>query len=211
MAIPLMIAAMAVITMPVSAKEDKIESGIYADDINLSGMTTTEAGSKIEEYVNSFGDAEITLNAVEGGTIVTTAADLGLKWGNDNILDEVANFGRDGDILRCYKELKNLEYSNKVYSIDFDFDKNKIRTLIEENAEQYNQEAINATLTKTESGFEITEGQSGIMVDTAASVDAVYDYLTGDWNGTGCSIDLVIAVESAYISDMPVWDGSFNG
>lgn len=195
MAIPLMLAAMAVITMPVSAKEDKIESGIYANDINLSGMTTTEAKGKIEEYVNSFGGAEITLNAVEGGTIVTTAADLGLKWGNDNILDEVANFGRDGDILQCYKELKDLEYRNKVYTIDFDFDKNKIKTLIEENAGQYNQEAVNATLTKTENGFEITEGQPGIMIDTPASVDAVYNYLTGDWNGTGCSIDLVVAVD----------------
>lgn len=195
MAIPLMIAAMVVITMPVSAKEDKIESGIYANDINLSGMTATEARGKIEEYVNSFGGTEITLNAVEGGTIVTTAADLGLKWGNDNILDEVANFGRDGDILQCYKELKDLEYRNKVYPINFDFDKNKIKTLIEENAQQYNQEAVNATLSKTETGFEITEGQPGIMVDTSASVDAVYNYLTSDWNGTGCSIDLVVTVD----------------
>lgn len=193
-AIPLIIAAMAVITMPVSAKEDKIESGIYAEDINLSGMTTTEAKDTIEEYVKSFGDAEIILNAVDGGTIVTTASDLGLKWGNSNVLDDAANFGRDGDILQCYKELKDLEYKNKVYPINFDFDKSKIRTLIEENAEQYNQEAINATLVKTETGFEITEGQSGIMVDTGASVDAVYDYLTGDWDGAGCSIDLVIAV-----------------
>lgn len=195
MAIPLMLAAMTVITMPVSAKEDKIESGIYANDINLSGMTATEAKGKIEEYVNSFGGMEITLNTVEGGTIVTTAADLGLKWGNDNILDEASNFGRDGDILQCYKELKDLEYRNKVYPINFDFDKNKIKTLIEENAGQYNQEAVNATLTKTESGFEITEGQPGVKIDTPASVDAVYNYLTSDWNGTSCSIDLVVAVD----------------
>ena len=135
------------------------------------------------------------MNAVEGGTIVTTASELGLKWGNEAILKEAANFGRDGDILRCYKELKDLEYQNKVYHVKFDFDKNKIRTLIEENATQYNREAVNATLTKTEEGFDITEGQSGVMVDTAASVDTVYDYLTNDWDGTSCAIDLVITVE----------------
>lgn len=190
-----MIAAMSVITMPVCAKENKIESGIYADDLNLSGMTVREARDKIKSYVDSFGEAEITLNAVGGGTIVTTAADLGLKWGNETILDEAANFGRDGDILQCYKELKDLEHSNKVYEVAFDFDKNNIRTLIEENAGQYNQEAINATLTKTEEGFQITEGQSGVMVDTETSVNEVYDYLTGDWNGTGCAIDLVIVVD----------------
>lgn len=195
MAIPLLIAAFAVITMPVNAKGNKIESGIYANDMDLSGMTTQEAKDKIEAYVDSFAEAEIILNAVNGGTIVTTAADLGLRWGNETILDEAANFGRDGDILQCYKELKDLEYQNKVYTVTFDFDKGKIRTLIEENAEQYNQEAINATMTKTEQGFEITEGKTGVMVDTEASVDTVYDYLTGDWDGAGCAIDLVIVVD----------------
>lgn len=195
LAIPLLIAAIAVIPMPVGAKEGKIESGIYANDMNLSGMTTQEARSEIEAYVKSFGDAEVTLNAVDGGTIVTTAAELGLKWGNASILDEASNFGRDGDILQCYKELRDLEYRNKVYKVIFDFDKNKIRNIIEENAEQYNREAINATLNKTENGFEITEGQSGVMIDTAASVDAVYNYLTDGWDGSGCAIDLVIVVD----------------
>lgn len=191
----LMIAALTAVTLPVNAREDKFESGIYVDDMSLSGMTMQEAEDQIKAYVDSFGEAEITMNAVEGGTIVTTASELGLKWGNKSILKEAADFGRDGDILRCYKELKDLEYQNKVYHVKFDFDKNKIKTLIEENAVQYDREAVNATLTKTEEGFDITEGQSGIMVDTSASVDTVYDYLTNDWDGTSCAIDLVISVE----------------
>ena len=191
----MIMAAAAVVVMPVNARESKIESGIYAEDIDLSGMTAGEARDKIEEYVASFGDAEVTMNAVNGGTIVTTASELGLKWGNEEILDEASNFGRDGDILRCYKELKDLQYQNKVYNISFDFDKAKIKAVIEENAEQYNQEAVNATLTKTENGFTITEGQSGIVVDTEASANAVYDYLTNDWDGTSCAVDLVIEVE----------------
>ena len=38
MAIPVIIAVAAVMVMPVNARENKIESGIYADDIDLSGM-----------------------------------------------------------------------------------------------------------------------------------------------------------------------------
>ena len=195
MAIPLMAAALTLITMPVNAQEKKIEAGIYAGDMDLSGMTTREAEDKIRAYVDSFGGTEITLNAVDGGTIVTTASELGLKWGNEGILYEAANFGRDGDILQCYKELRDLEYSNKVYDIVLDFDRSKIRSLIEENAEQYNQEAVNATMVKTDGGFTITEGQDGIVVDTEASAEAVYDCLTDDWNGRDCEIDLVITVD----------------
>ena len=195
MVIPFMAAALTFITMPVSAQEKKIEAGIYAGDMDLSGMTTKEAEDKIRAYVDSFGDAEITLNAVDGGTIVTTASELGLKWGNEGILYEAANFGRDGDILQCYKELRDLEYSNKVYDVVVDFDKSKIRSLIEENAEQYNQEAVNATMVKTDDGFAITDGQDGIVVDMEASAEAVYECLTDDWNGEDCEVDLVITVD----------------
>lgn len=192
---PVIMAVMMAVPMPAHAKEDKIESGIYVNDMDLSGMTVGEARQTIESYVNSYGDVQITMHAVDEGTISATASELGLKWGNEGILEEAASFGRDGDILRCYKELKDLEYENKVYNVAFDFDKEKIRALIEENAGQYNQEAVNASLVKTETGFQVTEGQSGIVVDTAASADAVYDYLLNEWNGAECDIDLVVSVD----------------
>ena len=44
-------------------------------------------------------DEMIFLVAPEEGEITVSAADLGLKWGNREILEEAANFGRDGDIL----------------------------------------------------------------------------------------------------------------
>ena len=178
--------------MPVQAKEGKIVTGIYVEDIDLSGLTEDEAEKKIEDYVATFGDARITLHAPEEGEISASAAELGLKWGNHEILDEALSFGRDGDILQCYKELRDLEYANKVYRVSFDFDKNKIRSLIEENAEQYDQEAVNATLKKTENGFEVTEGQTGRVVDRDGTTELVYDYLTGDWDGGACDLDMQV-------------------
>lgn len=189
------LAATAFAVMPVQAREEKIESGIYVEDIDLSGMTKSQARQEIEDYVAGFGDAQITLHVDEEGAIAATAAELGLKWGNDDILEEAVNFGRDGDILSCYRELKNLEYKNKVYRVSFDFDKEKIRSLIEENAGQYNQEAVNATLQKTEEGFSVTEGQAGRVIDTEASVESVYERLTGDWNGGACDVDLTVRID----------------
>lgn len=185
-------AAAVFFVVPVQAKEGKIESGIFVNDIDLSGLTEEEARQEIENYVATFGDAQITLHAPEEGEIVVSAADFGLKWGNPEILDEAANFGRDGDILQCYKELRDLQYQNKVYQVRFDFDKDKIHAVIEENAEQYDQEAVNATLRKTENGFEVTEGQTGRVVDRDGTTDTVYDYLTGDWDGSACDLDMAV-------------------
>ena len=158
-------------------------------------MTETEAGEAIEAYVSTFGDTQITLHAPEEGEITVSAADLGLKWGNREILEEAANFGRDGDILQCYKELRDLEYKNKVYRVSFDFDKSKIRALIEENAGQYDQEAVNASLTKTEDGFEVTDGQTGYVVDRDGTTESVYEYLTGEWTGGACDLDIQVETQ----------------
>lgn len=107
------LAAAAFFVMPAQAEEGKIEAGIFVNDIDLSGLTQDEAAKEIEAYVAGFGDAQITLHAPEEGEIIVSAADLGLQWGNREILDEAVNFGRDGDVLQCYKELRDLQYQNK--------------------------------------------------------------------------------------------------
>lgn len=181
-------------SMTVSAKEEKIESGIYANDINLSGMTVSEAENAVQAYVDSLADIQVTLHAVDDKEIITTASELGLTWDNPEIIYEAVSLGKDGNIVQCYKALKDLEYENKVYQIAFGFDKDLIRVLIEEQGAQYNQAAIDATLMKVEEEFQITGGQTGIAVDTDASVDAVYDYLVSDWNGDACDVDLVVEI-----------------
>ncbi len=181
--------------IPAQAKEEKMEAGIYVDDIDISGMTKSEAEEAIDAYVAAYGDAQITLHAPEEGEIKTSAAELGLKWGNREILEEAAYFGRDGDILQCYKELRDLEYKNKVYRVNFDFDKSKIRELIEENADQYDREAVNASLKKTEDGFEVTGGQSGFVVDREGTAESVYTYLTDEWTGSACDLEMQVEMQ----------------
>lgn len=181
-------------SMTVCAREEKIETGIYANDINLSGMTVSEAEDAVQAYVDSLADIQITLRAVGDEGFVTTASEIGLKWSNPEIIDEAVLLGKDGNIVQCYKALKDLEYDNKVYQIALDFDKSLIKALIEEQGAQYNQPAIDATLTKVDEVFRITEGQTGIEVDTNASVDALYNYLVSDWDGAACDVDLVVAI-----------------
>lgn len=182
--------------MTVYADEaEKIEAGIFVNDINLSGMTVSEAKKAVQDYVDSLADTEIILHAGEGQVITTIVSDCGLKWSNQEIIDEAASLGKDGNIVECYKALKDLEYENKVYEVSFDFDKNAIKTLVEEQGAQYNQDAVDAVLTRVDDTFQITEGQTGVMIDPDASADAVYDYLVNNWNGDACDVDLVVAVQ----------------
>lgn len=175
--------------------EEKIESGIYADEINISGMTVSEARNAVQNYVDSFGEVQITLHAVDDQAIVLTASEAGLKWENPEIIEEAAGLGKDGNIVQCYKILKDLERNNKVYEVKLDFDKDKIKALIEERGAQYNQEAVDAVLTRENGAFQITEGQSGVVIDVDASAEAVYQYLAGGWKGEAGYVDLAVTVQ----------------
>lgn len=179
----------------VNAEEERIEKGIYADQIDLSGMTVSEAESAVQTYVDSFGETQITLHAIDDQAIVITASEIGLKWANPEIVEEAAGLGKDGNIVQCYKTLKDLEYSNRVYEVKFDFDKNKIRTLIEEQGSQFNREAVDAVLTRTDGVFQISEGQVGTVVDVNASADTIYQYLTNEWQGEAAYVDLAVTVQ----------------
>lgn len=184
-------------SLNVQAKEkaqETIASGIYAEDISLAGMTVYEAKKAVQTYVDSFGDAQIILHAIDDQTITATASELGLKWKNQEIIDEAASLGKKGNIIQCYKALKDLEHSNKVYDVVFDFDKNKIKAFIEENGAEYNQPAVDASLKRSGGSFEITEGQSGVGLNLEESTDVVYDYLANEWEGADSDINLVVEI-----------------
>src|SRR5574344_435073 len=94
-----------------------IEKGIYAGSIDLSGATAAQAKQKIEDYITALQSASITLNAVNSNAVTVTAADLGLSWANPEIVDEAAGLGKEGNIVQRYKQLKDLQNTNKVYPI----------------------------------------------------------------------------------------------
>ena len=53
--------------------DDTIKTGIYAGDVELSGMTAQEATAVIEEHIEGLKDVEITLLAANDHDVTTTA------------------------------------------------------------------------------------------------------------------------------------------
>ena len=68
--------------------DDTIKTGIYAGDVELSGMTAQEATAVIEEHIESLKDVEITLLAANDHDVTTTAGDLGVTWKNPELVQE---------------------------------------------------------------------------------------------------------------------------
>lgn len=177
-------------------EENRILTGIYAQDMSLEGKTADEARRMIEDYVDGICDKEITLIAVGGNEVQITPSDIGFYWSNREIVDEAAKLGQTGNVVQRYKAAKDLQYENKVYELEFTVDEELVKTILSEQCSAYNQEAKDAALYREDGSFTINPGQTGRVVDETSSAKLIGDFFHG-WNGEDTLLELVIIVDEA--------------
>ncbi len=168
--------------------DDKIASGVYVDEVNVSGMTKEEAILAIDEYIAGKAEEKITLTVVDK-ELEVSRGDLGIDWDNPEVLDEALALGKSGNLIKRYKALKDLEFDNKVYDLTYTADEELIQTIVSK-CTKYNQKAVNVGLKKTSSGFQVIEGKQGISVDETAAVDVILDFVEGDFANGGIAVEI---------------------
>lgn len=173
-------------------EEYTIKDGIYISGMDVGGMTAGEAEAAIDDYVNSIKPAIITLNTANGGEVQITAGDLGLTWVNRELVEEAAGIGQEGNVIIRYKMMKDLQQENIIYELELAFDKEAIRSILEEKCVKYNSEAVNAALSRADGTFVIEGGQSGYAMDVEASIGLVHDYMVQEWNHQPATIALAV-------------------
>ena len=182
-----------VAVMPVEAKDkDHIENGVYLEEINVSGMSKEEAIDAVNETVEQRLSKTITLIGVGNSEVPVQVSELGLVWTNPGIVTEAVSLGKSGNIVKRYKELKNLEQNNKVYDIRYGANKDAIKEILSTRCAVGNIEKTDATLTRENGTFVATEGIAGYKVDETASLDRLYSFLTEEWDGEDGSFELSV-------------------
>ncbi len=174
------------------ADEDTILDGIYIGTVNVSGMTLTEAEAAISDYVDEISEETITLSA-EGNTAETTLDELGFAEDAKATIEEALQYGRTGNLVRRYKEQKDLEQEDKVLPLTLTADEEQLTAWLEENVDELNQEAVNYGLTRENGEFVIIDGQNGLEVNVEASVRVIVDYFSEGWQDD-TDIELVVEV-----------------
>ena len=152
-----------------------IADGIFIGTVDVSGMTADEAVQAVEAHVEEARTKNLTLNAVDDHQVTVTVGDLGLVWGNPEIAMDAVALGKKGNVIQRYKALQDLRHENHVFELTYDLDKDLVSQFLTEQCTPYNSEAQDAKLVKTESGFSVTPGTTGYIVDEEASLTRIYD------------------------------------
>ncbi|NLD87423.1 MAG: hypothetical protein GX633_04110 [Clostridiales bacterium] len=187
-------AALPVSSVPDVIPDGTISEGVFIDDVDLSGLSYEEATVAVEQYVEKLKTTEITITSISENRIVT-AGDMGLNWTNQGVVAEAVGLGKEGNLINRYKALKDLEHENKIYSLELGFDSAAVEALVTACGEEDNVEAIDATLSKDSNGFTVVPGQTGHIVNVAASVSTIINRLENEWNKEPTTVALVVDID----------------
>ncbi|MCR5654118.1 MAG: VanW family protein [Lachnospiraceae bacterium] len=174
---------------------DTIEQGIYIGNVDVSGMTEDQALSAVQKYLDELGSREITLNAMNGNSLTISVDDTGLTWTNSDVIEEAIGVGKTGNVITRYKLLKDLEHENLKLPLEFTVDRQAVQSIIEQECEQFNVSAVDATLTRKDGAFVIEPGQTGVVINAEQSTDQLVSFLTGSWDQQNASFDLVVETD----------------
>ena len=166
-----------------------INRGVYADDVDLSGLTYKEARNKIEDYVSSLRNKQVAMTSIKDRVTTVSAGDLGLKWSNSDILLEAVGLGKTGNVIARYKANKDLEVEHKVYDVKLTADKSYVRNVVQTESDACGSDAKDATMTRENGDFVYTEGQEGFGIDVDKSVDIIMNAMD-NWNKEDMSVEL---------------------
>ena len=103
---------------------------IVAIDSLKGSLSSLEAGKAVEDGMSEAKAANITLKVDDQETVVS-AGDLGLSWANEEVVQEAAELGKSGNIIKRYKDKKDLENESRKYDIDYSVDRSSIQKVLE--------------------------------------------------------------------------------
>ena len=186
-----LIAGVFISGMTVQAKEADctIAAGVYAEEVDLSGMTKEEAEEAIKAYVSEKSEETVTMS-VNGETLEVSRGALGIVWDEEEVLEEAMALGKSGNLIKRYKEIKDLEFHNKVYTLGYTADKELVQTVVAEKCTKMNRDAVNVGLKKTESGIQVIDGKQGVVVDEANAVKEILRFIDEDFGVENTTIDI---------------------
>lgn len=174
--------------------KDVMADGIFIDEVDMSGMTISEAVDAIDAYIEGKTGSRITLN-INDNQVEVTAGDMGLSCGNAQVVEEAFEYGKEGNIVQRYKIMKDLQAEPHTFDLEFDISDEKIRSIIEEQCTVFDVKATDATVKKSGNGFEITPGVTGVKLDVEASISKVTEFMRSEWGGSDEVIDLVCELD----------------
>ncbi len=155
---------------------DVISSGVFIGEQDVSGMTVEEAQAYVKGEVKALEDSRITIQMGDD-QVSRTWKELGLEWKNTDLVDEVSQIGTTGNIIRRYKEQKDLQNQSSRYEIEYTLDESAAEAFVE-SCRAFNSQPVEGTAYMGDDGMlHVEGGTDGLTLDADATLATLQKHL----------------------------------
>ena len=161
--------------------DNEINRGVSIGSVDVGGMTRDEARKALR------ADASATFEKISFGTskegFSVSGDDLGIKVDAASAVDEAYSVGRRGNMFQHLSDASRSYLGGVRVDLDAGYDKDRARSVLEERAEEFNEEPQDASFSVTDSGkVEVKEAKKGRVMDqekTLANLEGALKNMSG--------------------------------
>lgn len=176
-------------------KDGTIIKGVFIDQVEISGMTETQAQAAVNSYMQGLRDKKIAIT-VGNDMVYTTMGEIGFTYQPHRYIKQALGLATQGNLVKKYKDLKDIEQGRIIYPLTFTFDEAKLKNLVDTKVAIHGIIPVNATLTRENGEFIYTNHTVGSKVDPKQTLEQIKAAIS-DWNR------LDIVVNAVMVDDMP--------
>lgn len=143
--------------------EGKIHKNVYIENLDLSGLTKSEAKLKLDKIVNENNDLKLSY----GEKIYTIKlSELNIIYKIDEMIDEAYSVGRGNGIISNLKMRMKLDMGETyVISLEYSYDNKSLEDYFSYLQNEINKEPISATIKIDNDTIVIQKETYGVKVD----------------------------------------------
>lgn len=183
--------------MAATNDETKIYKGVSIDQVDVSGMTKEQAEQAVNDFVNSLCSKKLAIS-VGDYVVYKTLGDMGYTADVKDEINQALDLGRTGNLVKRYKEIRDIEQGSITLPLEFTYDEAKIKKVVSKDVSAFNVKPINASVAYENGKLVYTDHVVGSKVNVDETTKLISDALK-NWDRND------LAVKANVEEDMPVY------
>lgn len=157
---------------------DRIRSNVYIGNINVSGLTKTEAVDRLMSNLDSKIESLKLDLKFRDSIWELDLEDVGYKYDIDKAIEEAYSIGRMSNyFIRLYDVIKS-KFNNQSFELDFSYEEEMLKVYLENLSNEINQQKVNASISFNKPDFVFTDEKEGRKLDEERTLQIIKEKIS---------------------------------
>lgn len=162
-----------------STSRDNIISGVYIDNINVSGLSKEEAKFTIQSYLQENMPENLNLIHKDNYETSLNINQIQVKYDVDKAVEEAYQIGRSDNTFINIKDVFKLILVHSNTELELNYNKEDLNNFLEDVSSKLPDAIIQNSYYIDGNNLIITKGKSGYIVDTEKSSQKIIEAIKG--------------------------------